>query len=60
MSNQDSRGFAQLVGKTIQAVDTSAINTVLITFTDGTQYSIWGEDRHYDIEVIKAVEETNV
>lgn len=54
MSAKDSRGFDGFIGKTVETVDASSINVVKITFTDGTHYEIWAEDRHYDIEVIKA------
>lgn len=32
-----------LAGKTIQAVDTSAVNVTKITFTDGSALEIWAE-----------------
>lgn len=61
MTEDNTRGFYAFIGKTIQSIDASAINVVRITFTDGDCYEIWAEDRHYDIEVIKAIkEETNV
>ncbi len=38
-----SRGFKKLVGKTIVSVDTSAVNEVVITDSDGKKFSIIAE-----------------
>lgn len=43
----DTRGFSTLVGRTIKSIDTSAINTVTITFEDGDSFNIHG-DEHYN------------
>ncbi len=48
----DTRGFYAIVGKTIEKVDTSAVNSVVITFTDGTKKAINGENWYNGIPEI--------
>lgn len=52
----ESRGFNSFVGKTIVSVDTTAINVVKLTFSDGSEKEIWAETHHYGISVIEAVD----
>lgn len=53
------RGFDKIEGRTIRSIDSTAINCVIITFTDGTVYEIWAQERqqerHYEIEIISCV-----
>lgn len=39
-----TRGFRSIVGKTIKSINTTAVNSVVITFTDGTKKAINGEN----------------
>lgn len=51
-----TRGFANIVGKTINSIDTHAINDVTITFTDGSKYSINGDEMHCGIPVLECLD----
>ena len=52
MKNKPLRGFKDLVGKTIKAIDADSVNVVHIETTDGEKFSIDAERRHCDIEII--------
>lgn len=54
-SPNKSRGFRAIYGKTVLKVDTKAINVAKITFTDGTQFEITGEDWFKGIPAIECV-----
>lgn len=57
MSTEDnSRGFNAIKGKTIANVNTQAINVVKITFTDGSVFEIDGENRHMGIPIIECIQ----
>jgi hypothetical protein len=51
MSNK-SRGFQSIVGKTISKVDTTVINEVVLTDTDGSCYAIEAEQGPLGIPLI--------
>ena len=55
MKETKCRGFSECVGKTIESIDTGAINAITIIFTDGTIYEINAEDRHCGVEIIKLI-----
>lgn len=48
-----SRGFRDIYGKTILRVNTRAINLATITFTDGTKFTISGDNWFMGIPVIE-------
>ncbi len=43
-TNTKTRGFRKLYGKTIRSINTSAINVVTITCSDGSKFEITGEN----------------
>lgn len=47
-----TRGFRSIYGKTIKSVNTTSINSVVITFTDGTKKAINGENWYNGIPAI--------
>lgn len=55
IEDEESRGFLQAVGRTVESVDTSCINVVHIHFTDGFKLSVDAEASHHGIPVIQAV-----
>ena len=52
MVKSKQRGFDSLVGKTITAVNASAINVVILKDEDGNEYEVGSEDQHMGIPVI--------
>ena len=54
---EDSRGFEKFVGKTIVSVDSSSINVVHFTFSDGTVVSVDAEESHYGIPILAVNED---
>lgn len=51
------RGFAAVKGKTVKSVDTTAINSVVIKFTDGTNFRIDGENWYQGIPELTCTEQ---
>lgn len=53
MTQDSSRGFSVLVGETITAVDTSAINIVTLSFSNGAKYEIDSSNQFHGIAVVE-------
>jgi hypothetical protein len=48
----NARGFQQLIGKTIASVNAECINLIILTDSDGIEYTIEVNDFHVGIPVI--------
>lgn len=49
----NGRGFAPIIGRTVERVDTTAVNVAVIYFNDGTSYAIHAENSSNGIPVIE-------
>lgn len=49
----NGRGFAAIVGRTVERVDTTAVNVAVIHFNDGTSYAVHAENSGSGILVIE-------
>lgn len=55
----NGRGFDKMIGKTIQSVNTTAINSIKFTFTDNTSIDVDCEEQHFGVGVIQVYEPEN-